>query len=152
MASAKPAPTHKKYFTLEEANRALPLVNQIAGDIVKQWEIVNDLEQRLSAVARGASKSRMGDIYDEEVVQSEAALDAERETLQGFITELKELGVELKGFDGLCDFPSLKDGREIYLCWRLGEPEIHYWHELHTGFAGRQPLPRERRALESASH
>lgn len=61
---------------------------------------------------------------------------------------MKALGVELKGFDGLCDFPSQRDGREVYLCWRLGEPEVHYWHELHTGFAGRQPLRAESRTLE----
>lgn len=152
MAATKPAKTQKKYFTLEEANRALPLVNQIAGDIVRQWEVVNDLEQRLAAITRRAPKSRSGDVYDEEVAQSEAALDTERNTLQNYINELKDLGIELKGFDGLCDFPSLKDGREIYLCWRLGEPEIHYWHEMNTGFAGRQPLTKERRALESATN
>jgi hypothetical protein len=46
----------------------------------------------------------------------------------------------LKGTDGLCDFYSVMDGREVFLCWRLGEPEVSYWHELDAGFAGRQPL------------
>ncbi len=80
------------------------------------------------------------DVYEEEVVQSQAELETEKTTLCDYIEELKELGVELKGFDGLCDFPSLRDGREVYLCWRLGEPEVAHWHEIRDGFAGRQPL------------
>ncbi len=140
MAPAKPAKHRKKMFTVDEANRALPLVSQIVGDIVRQWEIVSDLEQRLSAVTRRAPKERQGDVYDEEVAQSQSALDLERAKLQSYIEEVKDLGIELKGFDGLCDFPSVRDGREVYLCWRLGEPEVCFWHEIHTGFAGRQPL------------
>ena len=51
------------------------------------------------------------------------------------------LGCELKHVDqGLIDFPALREGREVYLCWRLGEPTIGWWHDLDTGFAGRQPL------------
>ena len=55
--------------------------------------------------------------------------------------ELKNLGIELKDYyTGLIDFPCWMDGREVYLCWRLGEPEVAYWHELEAGFAGRQKL------------
>ena len=55
--------------------------------------------------------------------------------------ELQQLGVELKDyFTGLIDFPCWMDGREVYLCWRLGEPEVGHWHELDDGFAGRQKL------------
>jgi hypothetical protein len=141
MAPAKPAkPKSKRYFSVEDANRALPLVRRIVTDIVGQWEIVSDLEQRLSIVAHRAPKQRIGDLYDEEVAHSQGELDAERAKLEAYIEELKELGVELKGFDGLCDFPSLRDGREVYLCWRLGEPDVAFWHELHSGFAGRQPI------------
>ena len=61
--------------------------------------------------------------------------------LQGLINELDEMGVELKGIDeGLVDFQSLRDGRVVYLCYRLGEETIAYWHELDSGFAGRQTL------------
>ena len=61
--------------------------------------------------------------------------------LQSLIEELEELGVELKGIeDGLVDFRSLREGRIVYLCYRLDEDTIAYWHELDTGFAGRQPL------------
>src|SRR5262249_48735150 len=140
MAPAKSVKSRKKVFTVEEANRALPLVKQIVSDIVNQWESVSNLEQRLAVVSRRTSKERQDDIYNQEVAQSQSALEQERAKLQAFIDELKELGVELKGFDGLCDFPSKRDGRDIYLCWRLGEPEVRFWHELHTGYSGRQPL------------
>ena len=78
--------------------------------------------------------------YSEEIAQSQAELEAEEDKLATYIDELTKLGVELKGPDGLCDFPSLMDGREVYLCWRLGEPEVMHWHELNAGVAGRKPL------------
>ena len=152
MAPAKPATRRKRVFTVEQANRALPLVAQIVTDIVAQWTIVSEMEQRLSAVPKRVRSRRDGTVYDEEIAHSESSLDSERAKLQILIDELKALGVELKGSDGLCDFPSERDGREVYLCWRLGEPAVHYWHELHTGFAGRQPLDASRPSLEKAGH
>jgi hypothetical protein len=134
----------KKYFSVEDANRMLPLVRPIVADVVRQWELVHDLEQRLAAVTRRApqkgSHAKGLDDYEEELAQSQAELQAERETLVGYVRELEDLGVQLKGFDGLCDFPSHLDGREILLCWRLGEPQVAHWHDLKSGFAGRQPL------------
>ena len=62
-------------------------------------------------------------------------------SLQGYVDELRELGVEPKGaVEGLVDFPSKMDGRVVYLCWKLGEPEVLFWHDLDSGFGGRQPL------------
>ena len=149
--SPAPVPVRKRFFTVEDANRSLPLVRQIVTDIVRSWGIVTELEQRLELVSRRAPKKRQGDLYDEEVAQSEAELDHERSVLQGYIDELKKIGVELKGFDGLCDFPSLRQGREIYLCWRLGEPSVGHWHELETGFAGRRPLDEPTQASSALS-
>ncbi len=139
--TSTPVRAKKRYFTVEDANRALPLVRQIVGDVVRQWGEVNELEQRLSVIAgrREPSKSA-GQLYDEEVGRSEEELETERGRLNEYIEELKAIGVEMKGLDGLCDFPSMRDGREVYLCWRLGEPEVAYWHDLHTGFADRQPI------------
>lgn len=145
MVPAKPAGDNpKQFFTVEQANKMLPLVRPIVADVVRQWELVHDLEQRLAAVTRKhpakAGQAAGLDDYDEELAQSQAELEAERQSLMGYVGELQELGVQLKGWDGLCDFPSLRDGREILLCWRLGEPEVAHWHDLKSGFAGRQPL------------
>ncbi|GIW89139.1 MAG: hypothetical protein KatS3mg108_3463 [Isosphaeraceae bacterium] len=141
--TSTPVQSRKRYFTVEDANRTLPLVRRIVSDVVRQWEIVNELEQRLAVVGpnRGSRRPRPDDLYDEEVRRSQETLEAERARLAEYIEELQALGVELKGMDGLCDFPSLLDGREVYLCWRLGEPEVAYWHELHSGYAGRKPIP-----------
>jgi len=139
MASPKSVEPKKKYFTVGEANRALPLVKVIVGDIVRQFQTVNELKQRLSAVVN-EHRRPASDPYSEELAQSQADLESEESRLESYIDELTKLGVELKGPDGLCDFYSVMDGRDVYLCWRLGEPEVLHWHELNAGVAGRQPL------------
>jgi hypothetical protein len=129
----------RKFFTVEEANNSLPLVKAIVGDIVRQFQTVKDLRERMSAVGRDRRRSQ-NDVYTEELAHSQAEMDAEELKLTSLVDELKALGIDLKDTDGLCDFPSLRDGRPIYLCWRLGEPQVAHWHELDAGLAGRQPL------------
>ena len=106
------------------------------------------------ATARESSPENGGrpsnDLYSEELAQSQAEFETEEGKLRSYIEELRRLGVEFKGPDGLCDFYSIMDGREVFLCWRLGEPEVQYWHDLDGGFAGRQPLP-ARSATTAAS-
>lgn len=135
-----PADASSKHFTVEEANRSLPLVRAIVEDIVRQFQIVNDLGMRLNALSATGRKRPADDVYAEELAASETELETEQARLDEYVTELRGLGVEFKGPDGLCDFPSLHEGREIYLCWRLGEPSVSHWHEVHTGFMGRQPI------------
>ncbi len=144
MAAPNPVEVKPKTFSVEEANKALPLIKLIVGDIVRQFEVVNALKQRLSSV-KGERRRPTNDPYAEETAQSRAELEAEESKLATFIDELSRLGVELKGPDGLCDFPSLRDGREVYLCWKHGEPQVTHWHEKDAGFAGRQPLDRPTR-------
>jgi len=139
MAPPKPTETKRRYFSVEEANKTLPLVRAIVSDIVRQFNVVNDLKQRLSAVM-SERKRPSSDPYSEELAQSQAEMESEEAKLAAYINELTKLGVELKGTDGLCDFYSIMDGREVYLCWRLGEPEVMHWHELNAGAAGRKPL------------
>lgn len=141
MPSSNPVEAKPKTFSVEEANKALPLVKAIVGDIVRQFQVVNELKQRLSPVPKDRRRPA-NDPYAEETAQSRVELDSEEVKLASFIEELSKLGVELKGPDGLCDFPSLRDGREVCLCWRLGEPAVAHWHEKNAGFAGRQPLDR----------
>lgn len=151
MAPPKSVQPRKKYFTVEEANRSLPLVKAIVSDIVRQFRTVNELKQRLSAVV-SEHRRPSSDPYSEELAQSQAELEAEELKLESYIDELTKLGVELKGPDGLCDFYSMMDGREVYLCWRLGEPEVLHWHELNAGVAGRQPLTAQASAGGGGRH
>jgi hypothetical protein len=139
MPSAKSVAS-KKYFSVEQANKTLPLVEKIVGDIVRQFQIVSNLDARLAGVLKRDGKRRGDDPYTEELSHTKAELEAEAERLHAYQQELEHLGVELKGADGLCDFPGLKDGREVCLCWRLGEPSVAYWHEVQAGFDGRQPI------------
>jgi len=140
MATANPLLEPKrKYYSVEEANRALPLVKAIVGDIVRHYEQVEELQGRLSRVMRERNRDA-DDPYSEELSETQSELATQEDRLREYIDELKKLGVELKSEDGLCDFPSLMDGREVYLCWRLGEPQVAYWHELEAGFSGRKRL------------
>ncbi len=81
------------------------------------------------------------DPYSEELTQIEDELEKDSRRLKEYVDELRQLGVEPKnGVEGIVDFPTMLDGRLAFLCWQLGEPELLYWHELDTGFQGRQPL------------
>lgn len=151
MAPPESVAAPKKHFSVEDANRALPLVRAIVGDIVEQYQRVDDLRRRLSVIStRTRSKPVADDPYAEELKHSEAELESEEAKLRAYVEELERLGVELKGPDGLCDFPSIQDGRAVYLCWRLGEPEVMYWHDRQSGFAGRKPIKPRRAGLPPA--
>ncbi|MBI2795747.1 MAG: DUF2203 domain-containing protein [Gemmatimonadetes bacterium] len=122
-----------KLFTVDEANRTLPLVRRIVDDIVRGYAAWQDKVHECELAAAGAPGA------DAERLQQEAQrLAADIEQCQ---RELGGLGVEFKGYDmGLVDFPAAIDGRPVYLCWRLGEARVEHWHERDAGFAGRQPL------------
>jgi len=110
-----PPATHgKKYFTATQANAMLPLVRRIVADIT---ELARDMDRPDADPADGRAR------------------------LRELARELFDLGVELKDpYEGLVDFPCLKDGREVCLCWKQGEPAVDHWHETDAGFAGRRPL------------
>lgn len=132
----------RRLFTVEEANQRLPLVRVIVQDIVDLFRDVQQRRERLATVQQlhteGTSSSRL---HSEELEQIEDELERDEEKLGDFIRELRELGVEFKDpVLGLVDFPSQMDDRIVYLCWKLGEPEVQFWHELEAGFSGRQDL------------
>jgi hypothetical protein len=127
-----------RYFTLEEANRTLTYVRPIVSDIVKAYERWREGVQNYEVIAAG-SRSDEGET-DEQVALREEVDRIARE-INAYLVELSAVGCVFKGFDdGLVDFYSRLDGRDIFLCWKLGEPEITTWHELEAGFAGRQEL------------
>jgi hypothetical protein len=117
----------------------LPVVRQLLVEIQGGRERVAQRSARLDdLLARTGGNGHLAGQVDQARTEMEQAVT----DLQRLIEELEELGVELKGIDdGLVDFRSLREGRIVYLCYRLDEETIAYWHELDTGFAGRQPLP-----------
>lgn len=129
-----------KLFTIEHANAMLPLVRAITTDLAGLARDVVDRRHRLASLTGGRER-KPGDPYSDELAQIEAELEKDAHRLQEYVEELRELGVEPKGaVDGLVDFPSLMDGRIVFLCWKLGEAEVTHWHDLDSGFSGRQSL------------
>ena len=122
-----------KLFTLEEANTLLPRLRRLFAALQQERAVL----QRLSAEAKRAHERATvngGTLYGQRYAQ---ALFHVLDHLQ----TIASLGVEIKDLErGLCDFPALREGRVVYLCWLFGEDRIEWWHDLETGFAGRQPL------------
>lgn len=130
----------RKLFTLEEANAALPLVRAIAKDLAHLSREVLERRERL-ALLRARRPAEEQNPYAEELAHIEEDLAEDGKRLEEYVEELRELGVEPKNaLEGLVDFPARLDGRIVYLCWKLGEPEVLFWHDIEVGFAGRQPL------------
>lgn len=130
----------KRVFTVGEANARLPLVRAIAADLVTLARDVIDRRQRLMGLSRTAGTDDHGP-YHEERAHIEEELEKDSQRVIAYVEELRELGVEPKSVtEGLVDFPAMVNGRSVYLCWKLGEPEVGYWHEIDAGFRGRRPI------------
>lgn len=126
-----------RLFTLEQANRMLPLVRRIVEDIVQDYARWREQVGVLEVIAAG----RRGDSPPNEAEKVEQDAQRLAADIERYVTELRELGVDFKGFDqGLVDFPAEIDGRRVYLCWKLGEDSVEHWHEVDAGFAGRHRL------------
>jgi hypothetical protein len=129
----------RKYFTLAEANRTLPLVKRIVSDIVALHPRWRDLVGQYELVAAQA-KPEWGE--SPEQIELRTRIDAVAREIDQYLAELASVGCVFKGFEqGLVDFYGTLDGRDVFWCWRVGEDRIEHWHELEGGYAGRQPIP-----------
>ena len=119
----------KKYFSLSEANRALVYVQPITEQMCASYGQVMAVRRHLEQCA----------VHEKEAME----VDLERimDQLTELVDELNYVGVEIKDFEkGLIDFPAVHEGREIYLCWHLGESAVETWHEIDAGYTGRQDV------------
>ena len=124
-----------KIFTIDEANDLLPKVKEIVSSIQKHHKNLGRYQTEAKAAAKAANEGGGGvrnGVYYAELIT----------TLTSRVGELEDLGVQLKDFErGLIDFPSLREGRIVLLCWQLGEgDQVEWWHDVDAGFAGRTPL------------
>ena len=123
----------ERVFTLAEAQSLLPRLRTLLEELSQEWKRMSELNPEIQKARDNAplnGYSKFGVEYVESVSH-----------LVSLIHEIKDMGVLLKDADkGLCDFPYIKGGRMVYLCWQLGEDAIRYWHDVETGFAGREPL------------
>ena len=124
-----------KIFSVEEANSLLPDVRAIVRSIQRAHRALQSYGVAVKAAAAGAEQGGGGMVGGSRyaVLLTELSLR---------VNELEGLGVQLKDYArGLIDFPALRDGRVVLLCWQLGEGDsLEWWHDVEAGFAGRQPL------------
>ena len=127
------------YFTREEAEALLPQITIVLLKIQEHRRAMQQTQEELNALR--AQSMNNGHSLHERIEGLQKTLVEHVEALQALARELRQFGCELKDPDtGLIDFLSLRKDREVYLCWRLGEERINYWHDLDAGFRGRQPL------------
>lgn len=124
-------------FTIEMANKTLPLISRIVRDILDHYRA---WQQAVEAFEIATALSRADRPTPEAETLQRKAQELARE-IQGFLAELTDLGVEFKGFElGLVDFPGDVDGHQVMWCWKFGESAVQHWHEVDAGYAGRQPI------------
>jgi hypothetical protein len=120
-----------KYYTLKEANETLHIVRPMLKEMMEIGEKIRARQPELWAMVQKSA----GNGGNPEL----SRLLVEFDHLDALLHQIQDMGIEVKDLTiGLIDFVGLKDGREIYLCWKYGEGEIQFWHEIEAGFAGRQ--------------
>ena len=121
------------YFSLAEANEALNIIRPIMDEVQEiRLKIIEKQLEAWPAIEKSAGNG--GNKALSNLVQDFERLDA-------LIHQILDTGAQVKDINtGLLDFSALRNGREVYLCWKYGEADIAFWHEVDAGFAGRQPI------------
>lgn len=133
MAPDKDEPDPERVFSLFEANQLIPRLRSHLS-IVQQRKAV--LLRTREEVRKASARASLGGgtSVGTQYIQS-------LQDISSNLRAISELGVVVKDIDlGLCDFPHVRDGRVVYLCWKLGENEIRWWHEVTNGYGDRCPL------------
>jgi hypothetical protein len=133
-----------RYFDRDEAEELLPMIATALVVAREQKQEMDRLDRDLSQAA--AKIMMLGGWLPphRELAEKRVLREQAKEKITQAINEIHETGCVVKDLDeGLVDFPTLRDGEEVYLCWKLGEEHIVYWHGLTEGFAGRKPLEDE---------
>jgi hypothetical protein len=129
-----------RHFTPEEANEALERVRPVAESLVAHRRAFTVAAARRARLSQRISGNG-GDFDPQEPSELDGQLEREAEAVARAVDELQGLGVLVKDLDrGLVDFPALRDGEEVLLCWQVGEQAVAHWHGVDEGFAGRKPL------------
>lgn len=127
-----------RIFTRAEAERTLPLVRRVVGDLLAEYPRWCEAVARFELLS-GTARADAPEAPELVRAREDAARHAER--IEALLAELEPVGCVFKGFDGgLVDFYALRDDRLVFLCWKYGEDRILHWHETDAGFAGRQPF------------
>jgi hypothetical protein len=132
----------KRYFTVDEANLLVPALEARFAKVMQLRAQLRTGYEKLEALGESPSVENLArDDGSPEVVRARGRFRGLMEALTEELRAIEELGVAVKDLDiGLCDFLGKIGGREVWLCWQYGEKEVAFWHDLHAGFSGRQPI------------
>ena len=127
-----------RIFTLEEAERTLPLLRRILTDLRTEYRIWQEALAEYELLSGGA-RAEAGE--SEELVTARRGVTDSADRISAYLDEIQAIGCLFKGFDaGLVDFYTLREDRLVFLCWRVDEAHITHWHEVDAGYSGRQPI------------
>jgi hypothetical protein len=127
-------------FTAEEANEALVELRPVAEQMVAHRRALSAAQKRQAELVVTIAGNG-GDLGPSDLQEAAEAIQREADGIAECVRTLDEAGVQVKSLEeGLLDFPSVRDGEDIYLCWQVGEDRVAFWHGLDEGFAGRKPL------------
>jgi hypothetical protein len=131
----------ERYFDRNEADELLPMIADAVTEAREQKRQMDGLDREF---ARAAAKIAVLGGWippHRELAEKRVLREQAREKVSAAVEQIQEAGCVLKDLEeGLVDFPTIREGQEAYLCWKLGEQRIGYWHSLEEGFAGRKPL------------
>ncbi len=119
-----------KLYSVEEANALLPYLSPTLVELRERWEEAAEAREAISTSATGNGWSTKREKWASTLARVGELIDR----LNDWAIQVRDINT------GLIDFPAERDGEPIWLCWRLGEPDVAYWHSRDEGFAGRQPL------------
>ncbi len=126
-------------FNRQEADSLLPYVAPLLVQLRDLKRRHDHYQQKMAELSLKMRSN--GHVIEDELRKAGEAMQKSAAKITSLIERVQSYGCELKDIEmGLIDFRASKDGREVYLCWKLGEEHIAYWHDLDTGYAGRQPL------------
>ncbi|MBV9612972.1 MAG: DUF2203 domain-containing protein [Acidobacteriaceae bacterium] len=130
-----------RFFTLLEAETLLPEIERLLRSIIEVKQHYEAAASELNAITQRITLTGGMNAPRERLARIRARKDASAGALKSAVERLEEIGVLLKDVDtGLIDFPTLYRGKEVYLCWKLGETGIAFWHHVEDGFRGRRAI------------
>ena len=129
-----------RYYTLSEANELVPWLKETFGRLASLTQRMGQGQRELLDVLRQSKRNGHSDT-GAQIQEKRREIKAATEETNRMLREITDKGIEVRDVArGLVDFPSQRDGRDVYLCWTLRENQVKFWHETDAGFAGRQPL------------
>ncbi len=131
-------------FTLAEAENLIPLLERLLGEALAMKAEYEEAEGAIQSMGERVAMMGGTMVNRRGAIDARARREVAAQRLRGAIEQIQETGCVVKDLDiGLVDFPAVRRGEEVYLCWKLGETSIGYWHGTDEGFRGRKPIGRD---------